>query len=65
MVRTVAVERYGMPCEGPGRYDKADATVLAAMGLDWLGHPTVPVPGTHRRALKAVLWPDLTPAAAN
>ncbi|MFE0190750.1 hypothetical protein [Streptomyces sp. NPDC058989] len=65
MVRSVAVERYGVECEGPGRYDQADATVLAAMGLDWLGYPTVPVPDTHRRALEAVRWPDLVPAAAN
>ncbi|MGW7572358.1 hypothetical protein [Streptomyces sp. NPDC054765] len=65
MVRSVAVERYGVECEGPGRYDQADATVLAAMGLDWLGYPTVPVPDTHRRALEAVRWPDLIPAAAN
>ncbi|MFF4051909.1 hypothetical protein ACFYZ5_35230 [Streptomyces chartreusis] len=62
MVRTAAVERYGVACDGPGRYDQADATVLAAMGLDWLGYPTVPVPDTHRRALGAVQWPDLTPA---
>ncbi|MET8681726.1 hypothetical protein ABZW18_30120 [Streptomyces sp. NPDC004647] len=65
LVRSVAVERYGVECEGPGRYDQADATVLAAMGLDWLGYPTVPVPDTHRRALEAVRWPDLIPAAAN
>jgi hypothetical protein len=65
MVRSVAVERYGVECEGAGRYDQADATILAAMGLDWLGYPTVPVPDTHRRALEAVRWPDLIPAAAN
>ncbi|MFI1163229.1 hypothetical protein ACH4UM_06370 [Streptomyces sp. NPDC020801] len=65
MVRSVAVERYGVPCEGPGRYDQADAAILAAMGLDWLGYPTVPVPDSHRRALEAVRWPDLIPAAAN
>lgn len=65
MVRSVAVERYGVECEGPGRYDQADATILAAMGLDWLGYPTVPVPDSHRRALEAVRWPDLIPPAAN
>ncbi|MCR8573055.1 hypothetical protein [Streptomyces sp. Isolate_219] len=65
MVRNAAVERYGVECEGPGRYDQADATVLAAMGLDWLGYPTVTVPDTHRRALEAVRWPDLIPAAAD
>jgi hypothetical protein len=65
MVRAVAVERYGVECDGPGRYDQADATILAAMGLDWLGYPTVPVPDTHRRTLEAVRWPVLIPAAAN
>ncbi|MEU6138777.1 hypothetical protein ABZ848_00270 [Streptomyces sp. NPDC047081] len=65
MVRSVAVERYGVECEGPGRYDQADATILAAMGLDWLGYPTVPVPDSHRRALESVRWPELIPAAAN
>lgn len=65
MVRSVAVERYGVPCEGPGRYDQADAAILAAMGLDWLGYPTVPVPDSHRRALEAVRWPHLIPAAVN
>ncbi|MFB6604202.1 hypothetical protein ACFCXR_15220 [Streptomyces noursei] len=64
MVRSVAADRYGVECEGPGRYDQADATVLAAMGLDWLGYPTVPVPDTHRRALEAVRWPEVTPPAA-
>ncbi|MFE7122442.1 hypothetical protein ACFU99_44165 [Streptomyces sp. NPDC057654] len=62
MVRSAAIDRYGVECEGPGRYDMADATILAAMGLDWLGYPTVPVPDTHRRALEAVKWPDLIPA---
>nr|WSZ96805.1 hypothetical protein OH820_15085 [Streptomyces sp. NBC_00857] len=65
LVRNAAVERYGVECEGPGRYDQADATVLAAMGLDWLGYPTVAVPDTHRRALEAVRWPELLPPAAN
>ncbi|MGV9760214.1 hypothetical protein ACWDUC_30955 [Streptomyces tricolor] len=65
MVRSVAVERYGVECEGPGRYDQADATILAAMGLGWLGYSTVPVPDSHRRALESVRWTDLIPAAAN
>ncbi|MER5548466.1 hypothetical protein ABT072_40000 [Streptomyces sp. NPDC002589] len=30
VVRAVAVERYGVECEGPGRYDQADANILAA-----------------------------------
>jgi len=65
MVRAAAVERYGIDCDGPGRYDQADAVILAAMGLDWLGYPTVPVPDTHRRALEAVVWPERKPIAAN
>lgn len=59
MVRTFVAERCGIPCEGPGRYDQADASVLAAMGLDWLGYPTVRVPETHRRALETVRWPEV------
>ncbi|WP_425834243.1 hypothetical protein [Streptomyces fractus] len=64
MVRSAVAERYSIPCEGPGRYDQADAVILAAMGLDWLGYPTAPVPDTHRRALEAVAWPERPPAAA-
>ncbi|MGK3103241.1 hypothetical protein [Streptomyces sp. WAC05858] len=41
------------------------ATILAAMGLDWLGYPTIPVPDARRRAWCRFRWPDLIPAAAN
>ncbi|NGO73177.1 hypothetical protein, partial [Streptomyces boncukensis] len=54
MVHTFAVEQLGVGCEGPGRYDMADAAVMAAMGLDWIGHPTVPVPQQQRRALDGI-----------
>ena len=64
MVRDAVAERYGLECEGAGRYDKADAAVLALMGRDWLGLPVVEVPETHRRALAGVAWPDPLPSAA-
>ncbi|MFC8449521.1 hypothetical protein [Kitasatospora sp. NPDC057223] len=57
MVRDAVAERYGLECDGAGRYDKADAAVLALMGRDWLGLPVVEVPETHRRALAGVAWP--------
>ncbi|WP_324787152.1 hypothetical protein [Streptomyces sp. H51] len=62
MVRDAVAEWYGVECDGPGRYDKADAVILAAMGLHWAGWPLAVVPDTHRRALDAVPWPDRTPA---
>lgn len=64
MVRDAVVERYAVPCEGRGRYDQADATILAAMGLHWLGWPLAIVPDTHRRALDGVTWPLNIPAVA-
>ena len=63
MVRDAAVARYGVECEGPGRYDQADALILAAMGLDWLGRPLAEVPLTHRRALDGVDWTLALPRA--
>lgn len=64
MVRDAVTERYGVPCEGRGRHDQADATILAAMGLHWLGYPLVVLPDTHRRALDGVTWPLNLPAVA-
>jgi crossover junction endodeoxyribonuclease RuvC len=64
MVRDAVISRYGVPCEGRGRYDQADATVLAAMGLHWLGYPLAVLPDTHRRALDGVTWPLNIPAVA-
>ncbi|MFB7575373.1 hypothetical protein [Streptomyces sp. NPDC056165] len=60
VVRNAVAERYGLPCDGPGRYGKAGAFVLAAMGLHWAGWPLAVVPDTHRRALDAVPWPERT-----
>ncbi|MFD6343642.1 hypothetical protein ACFWF9_02805 [Streptomyces roseolus] len=62
MVRDAVVSRYGVECDGPGRYDKSDAFVLAAMGLHWAGWPLAAVPDTHRRALDNVAWPAAVPA---
>lgn len=64
MVRDAVIERYGVPCEGRGRYDQADSVILAAMGLHWLGYPLAVVPDTHRRALDGVTWPLNIPAVA-
>lgn len=64
MVRDAVVSRYGVPCEGRGRYDQADSVILAAMGLHWLGYPLAVVPDTHRRALDGVTWPLNLPAVA-
>lgn len=63
-VRTAVAERFGITCDGPGRYDKADAAAMAALGLDWLGYPLADLPDSHRRALKGVKWPDTIPAVA-
>ncbi|GAA1161689.1 hypothetical protein F4556_005083 [Kitasatospora gansuensis] len=57
MVRDAVAERYGLECDGAGRYDKADACILAHMGRDWLGHPVVDLPEQYRRALAGVSWP--------
>ncbi|MGW7579699.1 hypothetical protein ACWGKU_05105 [Kitasatospora sp. NPDC054768] len=65
MVRDAVAARYGLECEGPGRYDKADASILAHMGRDWLGHPVVALPEQHRRALAGVAWPQMHRPTAN
>lgn len=64
LVRAAVIDRYGVDCDGPGRYDKADAVILAHMGLAWLGYPAADLPPTHTRALKAVAWPEQTVVAA-
>lgn len=57
-------EKLGIWCEGPGKYDAADAAVFAAMGLDWLGYPLLTLPQQQRRALDSVKWPTQTVAVA-
>jgi Holliday junction resolvasome RuvABC endonuclease subunit len=45
-----------------GRYDRADAFALAAMGYDRVGHRLpqhIPAPPPHRESLDAVVWPEL------
>lgn len=42
-----------------GRHDMADALGLAAMGLDYLGHPMVALTEPHRASLHSVQWPEL------
>lgn len=64
LVRTEASLRYGVEFTGTARYDEADAYVLMAMGMDWLGYPLAEVPKTHARALKGVAWPTQTVAVA-
>jgi hypothetical protein len=57
-VRDAVLQRYGVDCAGPGRYDQADASILAEMGLAYLGHPGTALPPTHTRALAGVDWPE-------
>ncbi|ABD94181.1 unknown [Streptomyces phage mu1/6] len=57
-VRDAVLQRYGVNCTGPGRYDQADASILAEMGLAYLGHPGAVLPPTHTRALAGVDWPE-------
>lgn len=63
-VRDEASLRYQQDFSGTARYDEADAYVLMAMGMDWLGYPLATVPATHSRALKGVHWPTTTVAVA-
>lgn len=65
LVRAEASSRYSMLFEGPTRYDEADAYVLMAMAMDWLGHPLAEVPSSHSRALKGVPWPTTPVAVAS
>jgi hypothetical protein len=58
LVRAAVGERYGIVTEGRAKWDEADAYVMLAMGLDWLGFPLAPVPAGHRAALAGCQWPD-------
>lgn len=63
-VRDSVRTRYGIECDGPGRYDQADAYVLCAMGLHHLGWPLAIVPDTNRRGLDGCQWPTQEGLAA-
>ena len=54
-VLDAAQARYGaiLPTD-----DEADALILRAMGLHWLGQPLAEVPDGHRAALAGVQWPE-------
>ncbi|MFJ8145998.1 hypothetical protein ACIQ6R_13090 [Streptomyces sp. NPDC096048] len=54
-VLDAAQRRYGaiLPTD-----DEADALILRAMGMEWLGTPLAEVPDGHRAALAGVQWPD-------
>ena len=54
-VMEAARRRYGAVL---GNDNEADALVLRAAGLDWLGVPLAEVPDGHRAALGGVQWPD-------
>jgi hypothetical protein len=58
LVRSAVGERYGIHTEGRGKWDEADAYVMLAMGLHWLGHPLAEVPAKHAAALAGCQWPD-------
>lgn len=54
-VLDAAQRRYGAILESD---DEADALILRAMGLHWLGQPLAEVPDGHRAALAGVQWPE-------
>lgn len=60
-VMEAAQRRYGALCATD---DEADALILRAAGLDWLGVPLTEVPPGHRVALAGCEWPEQVPAAA-
>ncbi|RPE44134.1 hypothetical protein EDD90_7364 [Streptomyces sp. Ag109_O5-1] len=63
-VRDAVRTRYGVDCDGPGRYDQADAYTLLAMGLHHLGWPLAVIPDTNRRGLDGCQWPTTEGLAA-
>lgn len=58
VLRQAVADTYGITTEGDAKYDEADAYILMAMGLHWLGHPLAVVGDDRRRALDSVRWPD-------
>ena len=58
VVREAVAVTYGVVTEGPAKYDEADAYVLMAMGVHWLGRPLAVVGDDRRRALDSVRWPN-------
>ncbi|MEU6597914.1 hypothetical protein [Streptomyces flaveolus] len=58
VLQQAVAETYGIVTEGPAKYDEADAYVLMAMGLHWLGWPLAVVSDDRRRALDSVRWPE-------
>lgn len=60
VVRQAVAETYGVVTEGLAKYDEADAYILMAMGLHWLGWPLAVVGDERRRALDSVRWPERT-----
>lgn len=57
VVRQAVMDTYGITTEGDAKYDEADAYVMLAMGLHWLGRPLAVVGDDRRRALDSVRWP--------
>jgi hypothetical protein len=58
LVRAAVGERYGVLTEGRAKWDEADAYVMLAMGLHWLGYPLAEVPAKHAAALAGCQWPE-------
>jgi hypothetical protein len=54
-VLAAAQHRYGAVLSND---NEADALILRAMGLHWLGQPLTEVPDGHRAALAGCQWPD-------
>ncbi|NUS26102.1 MAG: hypothetical protein HOV92_18025 [Streptomyces sp.] len=54
-VMEAAQRRYGAVLDND---NEADALVLRAAGLDWLGQPLAEVPAGHRAALAGCQWPE-------
>lgn len=54
-VMEAAQRRYGAVLDND---NEADALVLRAAGLDWLGQPLTEVPAGHRAALAGCQWPE-------